>query len=150
LLVNGPVLIDQGIDRPRVIAPHDVWRSMAYMRVSSNSEIKMPPLARETIDQNGVKLLNDWISSLPGRAVVPPPIISPQGGSYGVPIEISLTDPEPGADIRYTLDGSVPGTSDPRYEKPIKIDATAVVRTRAYKEGYTRSITEQQVFTIGQ
>jgi uncharacterized repeat protein (TIGR03806 family) len=149
LLVDGPVLIDQGIDKPRVIAPHDVWRSMAYMRVSTNSEIRMPPLARETIDQQGVKLLNEWISSLPGRAVVPPPVIAPQGGVFGAPIEISLSDVEPGADIRYTLDGSVPGTSDPRYEKPIKIDATAVVRTRAYKEGYTRSITEQQVFSIG-
>jgi uncharacterized repeat protein (TIGR03806 family) len=149
LLVDGPVLIDQGIDKPRVIAPHDVWRSMAYMRVSTNSEIKMPPLARETVDQKGVKLLNDWISSLPGRDVVPPPVIEPQGGVYNAPIEISLSDIEPGADIRYTLDGSVPGTSDPRYEKPIKIDATAVVRTRAYKEGFTRSITEQQVFTIG-
>jgi uncharacterized repeat protein (TIGR03806 family) len=150
LLVDGPVLIDQGIDKPRVIAPHDVWRSMAYMRVSTNTEIRMPPLARETIDQKGVKLLNEWITSLPGRAVVPPPVISPQGGTYNAPVDISLTDAEPGADIRYTLDGSVPGTADPRYEKPIKIDATTVVRTRAYKEGFTRSITEQQVFTIGQ
>jgi hypothetical protein len=48
------------------------------------------------------------------------------------------------------LDGSVPGTSDPRYEKPIKLDATTVLRTRAYKDGFTRSVTEQQVFTIGQ
>jgi uncharacterized repeat protein (TIGR03806 family) len=149
LLVDGPVLIDQGVDKPRVIAPHDVWRSMAYLRISTNTEIRMPPLARETIDIKGVKLLNDWISSLPGRPVVPPPVISPQGGTYGAAVEISLSDAEPGADIRYTLDGSVPGTSDPRFTKPIKIDSTVVVRTRAYKEGFTRSTTEQQVFTIG-
>jgi uncharacterized repeat protein (TIGR03806 family) len=150
LLVEGPVLIDQGIDKPRVISPHDVWRSMAYMRASTNTEIRMPPLARETIDQKGVTLLNEWITSLPGRPAVPPPVISPPGGSYAAAVEISLADSEAGADIRYTLDGSVPGTSDPRYEKPIKIDAATVVRTRAYKEGFTRSITEQQVFVIGQ
>jgi hypothetical protein len=77
-------------------------------------------------------------------------VVSPAGGSFDKPIEITLTDSEPGADIRYTLDGSVPGTSDPRYEKPIKLDTTTVLRTRAYKDGYTRSVTEQQVFTIGQ
>lgn len=150
LLVDGPVLIDQAIDKPRVIAPHDIWRSMAYMRVNTNTEIRMPPLARETIDPMGVKLLNEWIVSLPGRPVVPPPVVSPQGGTFDQPVEITLTDGESGADIRYTLDGSVPGTSDPRYEKPIKIDSTTVLRTRAYKEGFTRSITAQQVFTIGQ
>jgi uncharacterized repeat protein (TIGR03806 family) len=150
LLVDGPVLIDQAIDKPRVIAPHDIWRSMAYMRVSTNTDIRMPPLARETIDQQGVKLLNEWIVSLPGRPVVPPPVSSPQGGTFDQPIDITLTDSEAGADIRYTLDGSVPGTSDPHYEKPIKIDATTVLRSRAYKEGFTRSITDQQVFTIGQ
>jgi uncharacterized repeat protein (TIGR03806 family) len=150
LLIDGPVLIDQAIDKPRVIAPHDPWRSMAYARASTNSDIRMPPLARETIDYKGMKLLNDWILSLPGRAVVPPPQVSPAGGTFAKPVEITLSDVEAGADIRYTLDGSVPGTSDPRYEKPITIEATSVLRTRAYKEGFTRSITEQQVFTIGQ
>jgi uncharacterized repeat protein (TIGR03806 family) len=149
-LVDGPVLIDQAIDKPRVIAPHDIWRSMAHIRVSTNTDIRMPPLARETIDQKGVQLLGEWILSLPGRAVVPPPVVSPAGGSFDKPIEITLTDSEPGADIRYTLDGSVPGISDPRYEKPIKLDATTVLRTRAYKDGFTRSVTEQQVFTFGQ
>ena len=34
-LIDGPVLIDQGIDRPRVISPHDIWRSIAYMRIDT-------------------------------------------------------------------------------------------------------------------
>jgi uncharacterized repeat protein (TIGR03806 family) len=148
-LIDGPVLIDQGIDRPRVISPHDVWRSIAFMRVNTVDDIKMPPIARETIDQKGVTLLRDWITSLPGRAVLDPPLMSPQGGTFTGPVEISLTEREPGADIRYTLDGSVPGPSDPRYEKPIKLDSATVLRARAYKEGFTRSITTQEVFTVG-
>jgi hypothetical protein len=59
-----------------------------------------------------------------------------------------LTASEPGAQIRYTLDGSVPGTSDLLYEKPIKLSGPAVLRTRAFKQGFTRSITVQQVFII--
>jgi uncharacterized repeat protein (TIGR03806 family) len=148
-LIEGPVLIDQGIDRPRIIAPHDVWRSIAFMRMNTVDDIRMPPLARETIDQNGVELLRQWIMSLPGRSVLDPPGISPAGGNYSEPIEVILTEPEPGADIRYTLDGSVPGTSDMHYEKPIKLTGPAVLRTRAYKEGFTRSIIVQDVFIVG-
>jgi hypothetical protein len=75
--------------------------------------------------------------------------MSPAGGTFSAPVAVSLTEREPGADIRYTLDGSVPGPSDPRYEKPIKLDGPAVVRARAYKEGFTRSITSQEVFIVG-
>jgi uncharacterized repeat protein (TIGR03806 family) len=148
-LIEGPALIDQGIDRPRIISPHDIWRSIAYMRVNTIGDIKMPPLARETIDQKGVNLLNEWINGMPGRPVLPPPAMSPQGGTFRAPIEISLTVTEPGTDIRYTLDGTVPGTSDMRYEKPIRLTHPTVLRARAFKEGFTRSITEQEVFIIG-
>jgi uncharacterized repeat protein (TIGR03806 family) len=148
-LIDGPVLIDQGIDHPRVIAPHDIWRSIAYMRANTVGDIKMPPLARETIDQRGMQLLGDWINSLPGRPVLPPPVISPSGGIFAASVEVSLTMSEPGSDIRYTLDGTVPGATDMRYESPIKLTAPAVLRARAFKEGFVRSITEQQVFIIG-
>ena len=148
-LIDGPVLIDQGIDKPRIIAPHDIWRSIAYMRVNTAGDIRMPPLARNTIDPAGAKLLNEWIMSMPGRNVLAPPGISPAGGNFDAPIEVTLAAAEPGATIRYTLDGSVPGTSDPIYDKPIKLAGPAVVRTRAYKDGFTRSIITQDVFIVG-
>jgi uncharacterized repeat protein (TIGR03806 family) len=149
-LIDGPVLIDQGIDRPRVISPHDMWRSIAYMRVNTVDDIKMPPIARETIDQKGVRLLRDWITSLPGRSVLDPPAMSPAGGNFDAPIDVSLTQTEPGAEIHYTLDGSVPAPSDMRYEKPIRLTGPTVLRARAYKDGFTRSITTQEVFIVGQ
>jgi uncharacterized repeat protein (TIGR03806 family) len=148
-LIDGPVLIDQGVDRPRVISPHDIWRSIAYMRVDTVGDIRMPPLARQTIDQKGVQLLRGWINSMPGPQVLAPPTISPPGGTFAQPIEITLTASEPGAEIRYTLDGSVPGKNDMRYEKPIKMSGPSVLRTRAFKEGFTRSIAAQEVFVIG-
>lgn len=148
-LINGPVLIDQGIDRPRIISPHDIWRSIAYMRVNTVDDIRMPPVARETIDETGVTLLRDWIDSMPGRAVLDPPAMSPQGGTFAGAVQISMSEREPGAEIRYTLDGSVPGPKDLLYERPIKLTDPAVVRARAYKDGFTRSITAQQVFIVG-
>jgi uncharacterized repeat protein (TIGR03806 family) len=147
-LIDGPVLIDQGIDRPRVISSHDVWRSIAYMRVDTVGDIRMPPLARETIDEKGVQLLGEWINSLPGPAVLAPPSIAPQSGTYPQPVEVSLTAGEPGAEIRYTLDGSVPGSTDKLYERPIRLTGPAVVRARAFKQGFTRSISAQSVFII--
>jgi mono/diheme cytochrome c family protein len=148
-LIDGPVLIDQGIDKPRVIAPHDIWRSIMFMRIDTVGDIRMPPLARETIDAVGVNLLRQWIESMPGRPVLAPPVISPNGGTYDDPQEVSLTTEEAGSEIHYTLDGSVPGTSDPVYKGPIKLSATTVLRARAYKDGFTRSITNQQVFVVG-
>jgi uncharacterized repeat protein (TIGR03806 family) len=147
-LVNGAVLLDQGIDHPRIISPHDIWRSIAYMRINTVGDIRMPPLDRETIDERGVALMRAWITGMPGRPVLAPPAIAPAGGTFDKPVEIRLTESQPDADIRYTLDGSVPGPSDKLYDKPFVLSDAAVLRARAFKEGFTRSITSQEVFVV--
>ena len=146
-LIDGPVLIDEGIDNARVIAPNDIWRSILYMRADTLDSFKMPPLARNTIDQKGMHLLRQWIDSLPGPAVLPPPVILPTGGNYDKPTEVTLKS-APGATIRYTLDGTVPTTSDLLYQKPFKLTAPTIVRATAFKPGCTRSITSQEIFII--
>jgi uncharacterized repeat protein (TIGR03806 family) len=148
-LIDGPVLLDQGIDRPRIISPHDVWRSIAFMRVNTVGDIHMPPLDRMTIDERGVELLRQWIDSMPGAPVLAPPQILPAGGTFGDTVQITLSESEPDADIRYTLDGSVPGRSDLHYDKPFPISGATVVRARAFKPGFTKSITAQEVFVVG-
>jgi uncharacterized repeat protein (TIGR03806 family) len=148
-IVDGPVLLDEGIDHPRVVAPHDIWRSIAYMRVDTLGDIKMPPLAREMIDTEGVALLRSWIESLPGRAVLAPPVLAPTGGNFAVPLDVTLTAAR-GAGIHYTLDGSEPGRSDPLYTAPIRLRQTSILRARAYQNGFEHSITSQGVFVVGQ
>jgi uncharacterized repeat protein (TIGR03806 family) len=144
-LIDGPILIDERIDRARVIAPNDIWRSILYMRTDTTEAFKMPPLARNTIDERGMKLLRQWIESLPGPPVLPPPEISPRGGSFAPPLEVTLKS-EPGAVMHYTLDGTVPTTSDPLYEKPLRLNAPIIVRARAFKPGFKRSITSQEIY----
>jgi len=148
-LVGGPVLIDEGIDRARIVAPNDIWRSILYMRANTTDEIKMPPLARMTVDAASVRLLREWIQSLPGPPVLEPPVFSPPGGNYEGEVNVTLTNVEPGTAIHFTLDGSEPTTSDPIYEKPLKLKDPTVVRARAFKQGFTRSITAQQVYVPG-
>jgi uncharacterized repeat protein (TIGR03806 family) len=147
-LVSGRVLIDERIDGARVIAPNDIWRSILFMRANTTEPFKMPPLARNTIDERGMKLLREWIESLPGPPVLSPPEISPRGGNFPQPVEVTLKS-ELGEKIFYTLDGTVPTTSDVPYDKPFKISAPTIVRAKAFKQGFTKSITVQQIFLIG-
>jgi uncharacterized repeat protein (TIGR03806 family) len=146
-LIDGPVLIDQRIDNPRVIAPNDIWRSILYMRANSLEALKMPPLARNKVDEAGMKLLRQWIESLPGPPVLPPPAISPAGGSYDQAVQVKLSS-EPGAAIRYTLDGTVPTASDSLYEKPLQLTGPTILRATAFKNGFTKSITSQEIFIV--
>lgn len=147
-LIEEPVLIDQGIDRARIIAPHDPWRSMILRRTDTNDDTRMPPIARHAIDAQGVRLLRTWILSLPGRDVLAPPAIRPAGGEFKAPVAVSLASSEPGSEIHYTLDGSVPGPADPVYAGPIRLEGPAVVRARAYKNGLTRSIVAEQTYLV--
>ncbi len=147
-LINGPVLIDERIDHPRVIAPNDIWRSVLFRRTDTTEPFKMPPLARNTIDEPGMKLLRQWIESLPGPPVLPPPSMAPRGGRYDQPVEVTLKS-EPDATIRYTLDGTVPTTSDLLYEKPIRLTGPTILRAAAFRPGFTKSITTQEIFLVG-
>ena len=148
-LIGGRVLIDQRIDGARVIAPNDIWRSLLFLRTDTTEAFKMPPLARNAIDEPGMKLLRQWIESLPGPPVLPPPQISPRGGNFRQPVEVTLQS-EPGATLRYTLDGTVPTTSDLLYEKPVRLASPTILRAKAFKPGFTKSITTQEIFLIGE
>ncbi len=147
-LLGGRVLIDQRIDGARVVAPNDIWRSILFMRANTIEAFKMPPLARNTIDVHGMKLWQQWIESLPGPPVLPPPEISPCGGTFTNSVTVVLKS-APGATIRYTVDGTVPTQSDLLYEKPIELTGPTILRAKAFKPGYTKSITSKEIFLFG-
>jgi len=147
-LIDGRVLIDERLDNPHLIAPNDIWRSILYLRANTTETFKMPPVARNTIDVMGVALLRQWIESLPGPPVLPPPEITPPGGTYSRPVTVTLKT-EPGATIRYTLDGTVPTTDDLLYEKPVPLTGPTILRAKAFKPGSTKSITVQEIYLVG-
>jgi hypothetical protein len=94
-------------------------------------------------------LLRQWIESLPGPKVLPPPEISPRGGNLKMPMDV-IVKSEPGATIRYTVDGTVPTSSDLLYEKPVRLTGPTILRARAFKPGFTNSITTQEIFLAGE
>jgi len=147
-LIASPVLIDERIDGARIIAPNDIWRSILYLRANTAEAFKMPPLARNTIDEPDMDLLRQWIESLPGPPVLPPPEISPHGGNFTGPVTVILKS-EPGATIRYTVDGTVPTASDLLYDQPIQLTGPTILRAKAFKPGFTKSITAKEIFLFG-
>lgn len=60
---------------------------------------------------------------------------------------VEITCPIPGAEIHYTLDGSDPTVGSPLYEEPIVLTGTAVVRSRAVKDGADDSYVAGATFT---
>jgi uncharacterized repeat protein (TIGR03806 family) len=146
-LIEGQILLDEGIDGARMIAPNDIWRSILYLRTSTLEAMKMPPLAHNALDVRGMALLREWIESLPGPPVLEPPTVSPPGGNFSKPVEVTLQS-APGAAIHYTLDGTKPTVSDPLYDKPLNLSEPTVVRARAFRKGFTKSIPSQEIYII--
>jgi putative heme-binding domain-containing protein len=54
-----------GIPGAEVVAPGDPYRSILYYRVSKLGKGHMPYLGSHVIDERGVALIHDWITSLP-------------------------------------------------------------------------------------
>jgi hypothetical protein len=148
-LVNGSVIATLGVDNARVVAPDDIWRSVLYLRVHSTEPlVRMPPLARNLVDTNAVKVLVNWINSLPGTPAQPPPAIQPNGGAFNSSALVTLSDDDPGATLRYTLDGTLPNSSSTIYTDPFTMNASATVKASAFKTGYTTSAASAAFFAV--
>jgi hypothetical protein len=62
------------------------------------------------------------------------------------PIQVTLTSPQPGAVIRYTLDGNEPDAQSAVYAAPLAVSSNTVIRCRAYADQYLGSRTVSRTF----
>jgi len=60
------------------------------------------------------------------------PDMSIPGGIYAGPQNVTLATSDPSLTIRYTTNGSTPTAASPAYSAPIPINATTVLRARAF------------------
>ncbi len=67
-----------GIDGARIIAPGDPSRSVLYYRMAKLGGGHMPRAGASLVDGMAVKLIHDWIASLPLSAGSPPPERGPE------------------------------------------------------------------------
>jgi hypothetical protein len=91
------------------------------------------------------KYLSPYMSRDGGKA--PVPTISPSSSNFQVDIDVYITSSDPGLSMYYTLDGSEPTQSSPRYSQPIKITSTTTVKARGFKTGLPSSDIVSETFT---
>ncbi|MCU1241448.1 MAG: hypothetical protein JWO71_2174, partial [Candidatus Acidoferrum typicum] len=84
-----------------------------------------------------------------GMSTVSTPVISPAGGSFSIPVTVTLSTATGGATIRYTTDGTPPTASSTAYSAPFQLASSATVRALAMKTGLNDSAISNAVFTIG-
>lgn len=76
------------------------------------------------------------------------PVISKSRDRFDGPMQVKMSCATSGAQIRYTLDGTVPNEKSALYTKPITIQNSVIVKARAFKQGEAPSFvaTEQYSF----
>jgi hypothetical protein len=85
--------------------------------------------------------------TLAWAGTVAPVKFSAAHGFYDQPITLTLTTDTPGAVIRYTRDGSMPGENQGRvYHEPLLISQTTFVRAAAFKSGSLPSPINTQTY----
>jgi hypothetical protein len=89
------------------------------------------------IPQGKIGLLPRWRARLLGGKIMRT-YISPRGERRlrGGGEQISIECDQPDAVIHYTLDNTVPTTQSPVYDGPFRLERAAMVRARAFQDGY--------------
>jgi hypothetical protein len=148
-IINGNVLGNLGYDNAHVVTPRDLWRSILYQRASSlNPLVKMPPLARNLVDSNGMDVVAAWINGLPGLPALAPPTLVPAGGTFNGSASVTLLPSDTNATLYYTLDGSLPNTGSLVYSGPITLTNSATLTANAFETGFNNSVAASAPFTI--
>ena len=76
------------------------------------------------------------------------PDFHPRGAVFSPSVSVALTSNTAGAEIRYTLNGSDPTESSPRYDQPFTLTKSVTVKARAFKSGLKTSAVSVARFTL--
>ena len=110
-IVGGLVLNNLGIPGAKVVVPTNLAASILYQRDNSLAVIKMPPLAKNTIDTDAMAVIAAWIGTLPPLTnSFPPPWDHTDIGVVGLLGDASYAGGQftvvgSGSDIWNTTDG---------------------------------------------
>jgi uncharacterized repeat protein (TIGR03806 family) len=110
-IVGGLALNALGIPGAKIVAPTNLAASVLYVRDNSLATIKMPPLAKNLIDEEAMAVIAAWINALPPLPTdLPPPWEHTDIGSVGLPGASTFADggfsvTGSGSDIWGAMDG---------------------------------------------
>ena len=71
-------------------------------------------------------------------------------GVYAGPVDLQIEPPDSLSEVRYTLDGSVPGTEARHYAGPLRLIKPTVVRVRAFRDGHLPGPVVTASYLIGE
>lgn len=78
------------------------------------------------------------------------PVISPAGGFFNAPQQVTLSTSTSGATLRYTLDGSTPSATSTLYSGPLTISSSSTLKVIGLKSGSESSEVAEATFGIGE
>jgi len=84
----------------------------------------------------------------PAAEKKPAVTFTPPGGAFVGKVEVKLAAREPGATVRYTMDGSEPTESSPAFSAPLQLTNGAVVRAKAFQKDRVPGATAAAAYTI--
>jgi hypothetical protein len=76
------------------------------------------------------------------------PTFNPSGGSFLLPIQVSISSSSPGVTIYYTTNGSTPTTASTVYTGPFWVFSTTTVKAIAVRSGWTTSAVASATYTF--
>ncbi|MES2709483.1 MAG: LamG-like jellyroll fold domain-containing protein [Verrucomicrobiota bacterium] len=83
------------------------------------------------------------------EGVVQDLVFSAGRGFYNAPQSVTITTPTPGAEIRYTTNGSEPtATAGTVYTGPVDVSASRVLRVAAFKPGWAPTVPVTQTYLL--
>jgi len=80
-----------------------------------------------------------WTAYGTGTPYTATPQITPPGGYFGAPVNVTLTSATAGASIFYTTNGTDPTQSSTLYTTPFSITSTSTVKARAFAPAHEPS-----------
>jgi len=116
---------------------------------SANSNITLKAYATKNSLLNSIIITKTY--TIADQNTTSQPVITPDSGTYTSDIQVTITHSDSSADIFYTLDGSTPTVSSPKYTGPINITGdgtTMVVKAIAKSPSKTVSSVVTKNYTI--
>lgn len=88
-LIRGELEVPYFDPGDRVIVPGDLARSILKVRHGTAGTLKMPPIAKNLVDEQAAQVIGDWILSLPSAPAVHLAVPSGAGGSFQATVHFS-------------------------------------------------------------
>lgn len=133
---NTDVTVSFGANLDNQAGP--VWIRIVAIAASSGS-VNRPSTAIDDVNLT-------WTNG--AATTVAAPTFAPVAGTYYNAVNVSLNCSTPGAEVRYTTDGTTPDGTSTLYSTPINIATTSTVKAIGIKAGLTNSAVSSATYTI--